>query len=291
MKKLFVTMLSILACGAAHALPVGNPSDASLLTDGLFWEGLCQDLCDPCFSWWDAWSFRVGFYGDYVFNRHLEVDSSDEVVDPGVIRKTTINTNAGYLALNFFDRLDVFATLGATNFGLQSNELNFALIPGFTDNGAFELASSTSFSWSIGGRATLWECGCTALGLEGQYFSTHPRVSRVSRDTLMSNYLDSPMKYHEWQVGLGISHRIQMFVPYVAVKWSGSKADFNNEVFVVALSGGTDAFTGELVNLKNARHWGYAVGVTFVDCEKASIAVEGRFGDEKAVYVNGQIRF
>jgi len=269
-------MLSTLACGAVYALPVGNPSDASLLSDGFVQEGFCGDPCDPCLSWCDAWSFRVGFYGDYVFNRHLETDADRH------IERFNLNTNAGLLVLNVWDRVDVFATLGASNFALSTNASAFnpALAGVVVD-----LESETEFSWSVGGRATLWEFGCTSLGIEGQYFAFRPDVTRVTIEDTFSNYPDSDTSYREWQVGLGISHRINILVPYVAVKWSHQNLSFKGATVTV---GGTPV---PLNNLTNDKCWGYAVGVSLVDCEKMSVTAEARFADEKAFHVNAQLRF
>jgi major outer membrane protein len=284
MKKLFMTMLTVLASGAAYALPVGNPSDASLLCDGLIWEGHCGDPCDPSLTWCDAFSLRVGFYGDYVFNRHLKDDTNE--LDKK-IERTEIYTNAAFLAANFWDRFDIFSALGASNISINTN----ASVFNNAFNGTrFELETDSRFSWSLGGRGTIWECGCTSLGAEVQYFFTQPKVRRLSIaaiDSIYPSHIDA--KYREWQIGAGLSHRINIFVPYIAVKWSHAKLDFDNAVFSFvnpATIGGV-----ELVDLDNRRGWGFAVGVSLVDCEKTSLTVEGRFGDEKALYVNGQIRF
>lgn len=281
MKKLVVTMLTILTCGAAFALPVGNPSDASMLCDGLIMEGHCGDPCDPCLSWCDAVSVRVGFWGDYVFNRHLELRHSEAHSN---IEHTELFTNAGFISANLWDRLDIFATLGETNLFIDTNASAFA--PGVAAlNGArIEIETNSHFSWSVGAKATLWECGCTTLGIEGQYFRTHPDIRRVTTASTVSVYPSKvDAKYQEWQVGVGIAHRINIFVPYVAVKLSKATVDFDHAIFA--------APTVELFDLKTKKNWGYAVGVSLVDCEKASLTVEGRFGDEKALHVNGQIRF
>lgn len=284
MKKLFMTMLTILTCGAAFALPVGNPSDASLLCDGLIWEGHCGDPCDPCLTWCDAFSIRFGFYGDYVFNRHLEVDTNQ---NDSVIEHSRVSTNAGFIAANFWDRFDVFSTLGVTNLFAETNASAF----GSSLNGPrIEIEGNSHFSWSVGLRGTIWECGCTSLGAEGQYFSTHSDVRRVTVRAIDSFYPDQvDFKYREWQIGLGLSHRINIFVPYVAIKWSRAKVDFDNATFTSTTPGIAGIST--LFNLESRRDWGWAVGVSLVDCEKASLTVEGRFVDEKALYVSGQIRF
>ena len=280
MKKLFTTILSVLACSAAFALPVGNPADASLLCDGLIWEGHCGDPCDPCLTWCDSWAVRIGFYGDYVFNRHMEVDHNSRDQQPD-IEHTEIYTNAGLIALNMWDRFDVFATLGATNFFVDTNALAFDGSNGYR----YEIETETAFSWSSGARATIWECGCTSFGAEAQYFYTKPDVSRVTMGATSSAYVDNQIdaKYHEWQIGIGVAHRINFLVPYLAVKWSHAQMDFDDAIVATPSS--------RLWDLESKKYWGYAVGVSLIDCEKASLTVEGRFADEKAVHVNGQIRF
>lgn len=279
MKKIFVTMLTFLATfGAGYALPVGNPSEASLLSDGIFWCGGDVDVCDPCMNWCDSWSLRIGFYGDYVFNRHMK-NAAGPTADTEVVQLTT---NAGYLALNFLDRFDIFSTLGATNYSIDTSLFNFTLGAG-SNNNRFEVESDTRFSWSVGARATLWECGCTALGIEGQYFSARPHVKKIYDSFQVSVAPNTNSHYREWQVGLGISHRINMLVPYVAVKWSSARLFMNNEI--------PTGSTFELFTQKNQKHWGYAVGCSLIACERASLNIEGRFADEKAVAVNGQIRF
>ncbi|MFZ0565202.1 MAG: hypothetical protein WAM28_03360 [Chlamydiales bacterium] len=282
MKKFLSTFLTLLTCHAVQALPVGNPSEASLLYDGLFLEGYCPDPCDPCLKWYEAISFRFGFYGDYVFNKHMEVSSG---LKPD-IECTEMFTNAGYLAGNLWDRFDLFITLGASSFFISTNTSSFSIDidpPG----GRLHLATDSSFSWSVGLRGTIFEFGCTSLGAEAQYFRTSPCVKRVTENASQSAYLnDTFMRYHEWQVGLGISHRINLLVPYVAVKWSGSRVNFDDD-FVT----GPNFTPFNLENLRSKNIWGFATGVSLVDCEKASITVEGRWGNEKAVYVNGQIRF
>jgi major outer membrane protein len=309
MKKLVMTMLTILTCGASYALPVGNPSEASFFNGGLFWGGDgcnpgCNtgcNPCDPCGSWCDCLNFRVGFYGDYVFNRHMRLrrrgtdDTTTTTSRRNQLETVQLYTNAGYLALNIYDRFDVFATLGNTYLYLEGNVTSFAPFLNATPGHRVVLETNDEFSWSVGARATLWDCGCTALGIEGQYFQTAPRVKRITIQEDASLYPTATRpslrtRYQEWQVGLGLSQRIEFLVPYIAVKWSGSQLQYRNVPDLVIL---TDSEISILTlhNLRNKKHWGYAVGCSLVDSCRAALTVEGRFGDEKAVYVNGQVRF
>ena len=272
MKKLVMLALSTLTSGIVCALPVGNPSDPSLLSDGIFCEGKGCDPCDPCTTFWDCISFRAGFYGDYVFNRHMRIERRRGQS----IEHTKVITNAGLLVWNFYDRFDLFATLGETNIEIETGVKNSFTAAG-TPFGRIVLETSSAFSYSVGARVSIWEVGNTTLGAEGQYFYSRPNVSRLEEAALAAVYPNKlDVRYREWQVGAGISHRINMFVPYIAIK--GGRTRIMGE-------------RGVLPNFINNKSWGYAVGVTLIGCERVSLTAEGRFADEKALHVNGQIRF
>jgi major outer membrane protein len=280
MKKLFIASLIIFACNGAYALPVGNPAEPTLLLDALFFGSNCEkyyerSCIDPCYSWTDAISIRLGFYGDYVFNRHLGSSEDDNRFE---IDRTEISTNAAYLVLNFCDRLDLFTTLGASNFDLHTH------INAGVSNVGLHVNTSSQFSWSVGARAILLEYGCTTLGIEGQYFTTNPDINYVRLAESVTIYpTRAPFHYREGQVGVGIAHRLENVVPYIALKWSKARVHSHQDGIDGALLG--------FPNLKNSKNWGYAFGLTFIGCEKMSLTAEGRFADEKALYVNGQVRF
>lgn len=288
MKKLAMMMLTVFACGAAYALPVGNPSEASLLTDGVFCEGKCTDWCDPSFCWCDAFSFRVGFYGDYIFDRAMEIGKVGHRGDGNDIAHFNVNTNAGYLALNILNRADLFATVGASNLSWETNATVYAVDVENPTGDRLKLQTETDFSWSVGGRITLWECGCTTLGIEGQYFTFKPDLKRITyaeSDTIYPDDQNHFNRYSDWQVGLGISHRIAMVVPYAAVRWGQASYD---QDFTAQLN---SAGTLIIPDFENSKDWGYAVGVSLIDCEKALLTAEARFASEEALYVNAEFRF
>lgn len=281
MKKLVLTVVSILTCGSIYALPVGNPSEASLFLNGAWWESTCCEPCDPCFSWCDAWSIRIGFVGDYVFNRHMELKKGAHAD----IDTTQIFTNAGFLALNFCDRVDIFGKLGDSKLHIRTDARSW----GSNVSLESELNFETYFSWGAGARATLWECNCFAIGIEGEYFQTNPDVNYFLNynDGTLTYLNDADSHYSEWQVGLGISYRFATcyptlaMVPYAAIKWSWSKLVLDDFRF--------SDFT--LGDLESEKLWGYAIGLSFTLCDMIGVTVEGRFADEKALYVTGQARF
>lgn len=276
MKKL-VSLSVALFLNTLYALPVGNPSEASL-----FRYACAESCCVPFLN------YGIGYYGDYVFNRHLETD-------PGrSIDTTKIFTNAGFLALNFKERAEVFATLGVSRLSLNTSFAAFN-VPVAAEPDPFplfELESGSAFSWSLGARATLFSYKCATLGVEGQYFSTKPDIKRVYIAAGAVSYLDNTLitHYTEWQVAAGISYRYNpFFIPYVAVKYARSHwklADGEN----ILIDEQGDAF---FFNLHSQKDWGYAVGLTLCPyfCDKLAVSVEARFLDEKALHVNAQMRF
>ncbi|WP_201456539.1 porin [Chlamydia sp. 17-3921] len=302
MKKLLKSALlsAVFVAGSAslHALPVGNPAEPSLLIDGTIWEGVTGDPCDPCATWCDAISLRTGFYGDYVFDRVLKTDvaktfsmgaaptgntesnftTSTERPNPAYnkhLHDAELFTNAGYIALNIWDRFDVFCTLGATSGYIKGNSESFNMIgligvaggtigatelPNVTiTNGIVELYTDTTFSWSVGARGALWECGCATLGAEFQYAQSKPRIqelnvlSNAARFTIhrpqgykgvslplpqnagtkaATDLKNATLDYHEWQVGAALSYRLNMLVPYIGVQWS--RASFDADTIQIA---------------------------------------------------------
>jgi len=291
MKKLIVITLLTLSCGRAYALPIGNPAEASLLTWGVFFAGSNCNSADPCCCWFDAWSLRTGYYGDFVFNRNLKINETG--FDQGEVIKTTeIFTNAGYLALNICNKIDIFGTLGASRISIITNETSWFL----AGNAEGRLDWETFFSWSAGARATLFERNRFLFGVEGQYFQTSPDLTTyLSFSDGLYNYFNdnNGMVYKEWQVGTGVSYALTCFcpnlsiVPYAAVKWAWSRLHTDNFRFIKT---GT-AETLTIFNLASKKFCGFAIGVTTTVCDMVSLTVEGRWADEKGCYVNGNFRF
>ncbi|MBS0623988.1 MAG: hypothetical protein JSS62_05130 [Verrucomicrobia bacterium] len=292
MKKLAFVGLLCLPGMLAWALPISNPIDASLYTHSTWSRRTCRDICDPAFSWYDAMDVRIGFYGDYVFNRYLQVNNSTN--QPGnCVDTTTIFTSAGTVTANIYNIIDVYGVFGATHLNINTNAklfLNSAPIAGVS---VVNLDFRPNFSWSAGGRWTVVNCSCFGLGMEGQYFRTNVRLNS-SYDGVSITYFnnDNTAIYSEWQAGVGASCRFNncypglSLVPYAGVKWAGANlslptityADINSNTFT-------------LRNLHSSKLWGYALGVTATLNSMFGVTVEGRWADESAVYAESQLRF
>lgn len=278
MKRLYTLMLSFATSGL-FALPVGNPMDASLYPNGVCTGGALCDPCDPHFQWSDQFQLRMGYYGDFVFNRKMRAKGV------GTVQETQLMTNAGLMVVNLCNFLDVFWTLGETTMQLETNGSLFS-----SNATLVGIVYEPYFSWSIGGRATVWNCKGFYVGVEGQYFHTRPDLSRMIR--LASGNLDyfsgnCKTIYEEWQAAIGLAYNYGWAVPYIAFKASAGNLKMGDYLFTFQ---GT-AINYQLINLKPRYALGYAVGLTLSICKTAAVTAEARFANEKALYINGEIRF
>lgn len=174
MKKIAIGIFLLWMTTTVQALPLGNPAEPNFLNRGVFWGGICENPCDPCSTWLDNWGVRVGYYGDFVFDRRLKVRkaNTDDIHD------TKIFTNAGYFVLNLGERLDIFGTVGVSKIRISQIEATWDTTLPFSSSSVGFLDTNTDFSWSVGARACLLKrCGFI-LGVEGQYFQTRPQFNR-----------------------------------------------------------------------------------------------------------------
>lgn len=300
LKKMVMCALSALWLLGTElqALPVGNPLDASNLCTGIFWDETC---CNPCGSyehWCQAWNLRIGYYGDFVFNRRLEVNRTEF---DATIRKTQLFTNAAYLAVNLCNRFDVFSTFGSSKLYLETPATAFPQ-NGTYNNSTLHIELDGKFSWSLGARATIWECGCFGFGAEAQYFSYKSDIKYAYIGAGEPAYVeDAGVRFREYQVGVGATYKIPIcdcktfVVPYAAIKWDHAKMNFGNFIVTTVTRDQAQEIifttTSTLVSLVSQNDFGWVVGATLVGCCKWSITAEARFFGETACHINSQLRF
>lgn len=262
-----------------HGLPIGNPSEPafSYRYEAEIENNCLQDaLWCGCFNI-GSFSPRLGYYGDFVYNRHLKVEEGRK------IEKAKLFTNAGYLAIAFCDQIELFGTIGVTK--LETELATVAINPAIrTRRVSFE--SSANFSWSLGARLVLWELEGFTLGAESQYFDAKLPIFRfATQNPTEGSFYPSDVKfrYREWQIGGGLSYTYcSYFTPYIGVKWSMAKVATHH--FLIPQ-------LGSLTNWENDMNFGYAIGLSFTDFSPMSVTVEARFADEKAFYLNAQLSF
>lgn len=258
MKKLLFLCAVCLFCAlivSAQAAPVGNPADPKLLENGIIMQS--EDA---------NFSVRAGYQGDFVFDRKLkDLDDSE------------ITSHSGIVALNLMKKVDVYGSLGASTG-------EFVETYGST---RVEYETETSWGWGVGAKAILFEKDNTTIGLDGRYFNAEPDLDKIIIDGVSysvpsGSVTKASIEYDEYQIALGIAQKFDMFVPYGGVKYSKAKAK------LLATISGTD-YASEDADSED--EFGLFVGCSIVPMDSVSINVEGRFIDEEALTVSGQIRF
>lgn len=287
MKKVLALVAGLMTYSAVYALPVYNPDQPELLKYGVF---TCGDSC---------WGLELGFRGDYVFDRKVKhsghranlADRHKDVCD------YSISTNAGQLTLNLWDRVDIYGWVGAAETHYEDQvRLVTSITPFETDWLNISGSTREGTAWGVGARAVLWQCGRTAVGIDGQYAHSEAKfkcltINGVPVQEVTGLDLDSSrfkIRNSEWQVSLGISHRICWFVPYVAVKYSNFRGRFRSGDFLFSGALGTANADG---HFRNRDVVGFVAGISLVDSERMHITAEGRFFDERALTVAADFRF
>lgn len=264
------------------ALPVGNPASPALYQPDL----VCNDPCN-LFTWRENFSLRIGWYGDYVYNRNLYVQ--DGVPVGKNIKDYTSSITAGTFTINIANYIQIVSILGTNtsrmflNGGAFSNSLTM-----------LDMIFDTAFTWGVAAQGILWNKDHLFLGVGMQYQEHRPRLKKVMRhDTadIMHFVSNNPSTYTDWQVSLSVAYTIEnMFCvlsPYIGVKASGGNFHFGN--FEFTFQGTQNVYI--LKTLEPRKLWGYATGVEIVVDKRVGVGVEARFADEKALSIDGTIRF
>jgi hypothetical protein len=215
-------------------------------------------------------TFRSGYWGDFVFDRE-----SKQTIEGQSSKKSknfSLNTNGGFFALNYCNWIEAFGTAGETDFQYTLvDPLQFVtLFP--------------AVSWSAGLRGS-WRCKNWIFGAEGQYFQAkHSSAYSTNVSSGIVSYYNHSASgtYREWQGGFGLAYQLESyesfdFVPYIGMRFADFRDSFSlgNSKYHFA----ADKFVG------------YAVGSTLLLGHALGLNIEGRYGDEVGLFVNGQFRF
>jgi hypothetical protein len=94
----------------------------------------------------------------------------------------------------------------------------------------------------------------------------------------------SKISFYEWQLGVGASYEVDIFNPYLGVKYSNAGARFKH------LPPGFLP-TGRHFKTKNRRKFGMVLGTTLSNGNRFAANVEARLIDEQALTLAASIKF
>ena len=192
MKKLSF-LFACLLTSSLIAMYQSNPLTPEIISEGFF-------LCEDAFV-----GVRAGYQFDDVFNRRLVLGRISGQVD-----HSEIMINQGVLTFNFFDKVDIWGSLGAANFHF-ADEINPA--PGFIGPPLkLEYKTHNDLIWGAGARATLFSYECATFGVSGGYLHAHPDLHWMTSDG-MPIFHTGHLKYREWQLGAAVCYQVGFFNP------------------------------------------------------------------------------
>lgn len=259
MKKILFALIAIFPNVSIFALYLGNPASPDAVEEGLF-------LPEDAFM-----TFKVGYQVDFIFDKrlksyagaHARVDSFDGQLNQGVI------------TLNCLERIEGYASVGAI-------EATFSHRPK-PSHSRREYQTNYRVTWGVGGRVIVYEWDDSYIGLEGGYQWAFPHIKWDALNGT-SFTTDATMRYREWQIGLGLSHRFDIFIPYAAVKYSNVQAKVSSLRSDLELS-------HSHFKMRNRDHFGLVLGCTLTNCKYFDLNIESRMIDEQAISLAGNVEF
>ncbi len=264
MKKIALTTALFLAGHSLFAAPVGNPAFPQLLQEGYFIPS----------SYWVA--LRLGYEGDFVGDGRLKQREESS----GRVDNFKQDTNSGTVTLNFLDRLDLIGVFGSSR---VCTDWRFTL-PGPTTERMI-LETNYGFLWAVGGRGVLYEWGNTILGIGGRYSGTALKPVTATINGVPIPTAGTRLHWKEWQIDLDISHKIDIFIPYLGIKYSNVHTKIGT--FPTEIS---DNGSGE-IHMSNRNPVGIVIGCALTTGKFFMLNIEGRLIDEEAATIAGDFRF
>jgi hypothetical protein len=213
------------------------------------------------------WGIVVGFDADFSLDRKLK-DTSDDT------------------ELRFYG-----AKIGAV---INNRAMAYLLVgqasakTSFRDNGmALETETEEGVYWGIGGSVILAEKEFDTgdrltIGLDGWYRTADLSNNKTKLGGANITPSSDEWTFQEYQLGLGISYKLEFFVPYIGFKYANVDGDH-----VIRDAGGTEY----RLNLNADSNIGAFGGASFSFGDMGLISIEARLGDEVSYGLYGVVRF
>jgi hypothetical protein len=263
--KSFAIFAAALGAGASlFGAPVGDPLFSRLLKEGYF-------IPDHSHV-----NFRLGYEGDFISDARMK----QTVEGCGRIDDYRQDANSGTVTLNLFDRLDLFGVFGSAR---TCADWRYVY-----EDAVFRVQLETSyrFLWAAGGRAIIFEWGQTVFGLGGRYNATDANPVWAAINGVPISTKGTRLRWNEWQIDFDVAHQIEIFVPYIGVKYSSSHTKVGN--FSEAPIAGNGSGT---LHMRNRTPVGLVIGCTLTTEKYFMLNIEGRLIDELACTIAGDFRF
>jgi len=260
MKKLIA--LALLS-KSLFAAPVGDPAFPRLINEGFF---ISKD---------SVANVRAGYEGDFIADARMQ----QHEYSSGRVDSYQQQTNAGTLTLNFIDRIDIYGLVGSSR---TCADWRFTIAD---DTHRAQLETLYSFLWGVGARAIYYKTDCLSLGLGGRFEHSEYDNLWLTIDGIVQPVNGTELHWRVWQLDLDVSYKIDIFTPYLGVKYSNVRSGVG--MFSTPISN-----SGAPVNyFENRTPVGVFIGCSLSSGKYFMLNIEGRLIDEEAVTISGDFRF
>jgi len=263
MRKFLLSAVA-LAASSAIAAPVGNPSFPELLEEGYF---------IPAKSPLDL---RAGYEGDFICDARMRQEEEGH----GHVDSYKQDTNSGIVTINFLDRVDFYGVFGSSR---VCSDWRFTDVDRMVNR--VQMETSYHFLWSVGGRGILLKWGKTVCGVGARYNHSSLKPTWTTINGVPIPTGGTNLHWREWQVDFDLSHQIEIFVPYIGVKYSNARTKLGNYSVPISSSGSGS------IHMKNRTPVGLVIGCAITTDQYFVFNIEGRLIDEMAASIVGDFRF
>ncbi|MBF8262960.1 MAG: ompA-A [Parachlamydiales bacterium] len=263
MRKLAFLSAAMMIKAFLFAAPVGNPASPQFLQEGYFFG---------CNNWFDV---RLGYEGDFVGDARMNQYAQGN----GRVDNFSQSTNSGTVTLSVLDRLDMYAVFGSSRVCTDWRFTAAELVK------RIQLETSYHYLWAIGARGILFEWGNTILGLGGRYHASDLKPIWTTINGAPISTKGTQLKTQSWQIDLDLAYKIDLFIPYLGLKYSKSCTKIGTFSEAISSSG-----FGKM-HMKNRNPVGILVGCSLTTGKYFFLNIEGRLIDEEAATIAGDFRF
>lgn len=232
----------------AHCLYQGNPALPKCPEEGFF---LAKEA---------ELGLRLGYEGDFVWNRKMSGAEKFQILE-----------NFGTATATLFDRLDLYVSGGSFSAEIRKQSRMRRL----------EFNTHAGAAWKVGARGVIYEYGNTFLSLSASYLQAHPSLKEVSLNGTPLARKGAKLFYHEIGAGLGVAHKIDIFVPYVGIEGSYARSRLEHLKQIGESS----------IKLHSRSPVGLFLGCGFSPGIKVIVNIEVRLVDEQAITLAGDLKF
>jgi hypothetical protein len=259
----FLLGLATFSSACVFGAPVGCPAAPGLIKEGFFISPNAPV------------NVRAGYEGDFVADARLQQSG------PGQGRVDNFNqqTNAGTITLNGVNRVDLFGLCGSSR---ACTDWRFT-VDDVTHRA--EVVTLYNFLWGAGTRAIVYKTCAASLGVGGRYEECQYDNLWLTIDGTEHSGANTFLHWRVWQVDFDFGYQIDIFTPYIGIKYSNIRVKIGDFDEPVSNDGsGSDQF-------KNRTPVGVFIGCSLSSGKYFMLNVEGRLIDEEGVTISGDFKF